>query len=166
MGGKSIGKSFNFGFAGTYARQPDMIINTRPNRDSGNIMFGVALMQTSDGVKNVDATLTADNFIGVAGAEVRTQLSFPDQNAGGQYEPNGPVSVFQRGSITVLCPNDMPARYGAVYVRIVAAPGRNVGDFETTADGTNNVLIPNAEWNTEKDSRGAAELVLMTRVSA
>lgn len=30
MSGKVIGKTMNFGYAGSYARQPDMIINTQP----------------------------------------------------------------------------------------------------------------------------------------
>jgi len=166
QGGKTIGLSFNNGFAGSYARQPDMIIATRPNRDTANIVFGAPLMQSSDGVKNVDSTLTAANFVGVAGAEVRSTLNFSDQNSGGQYEPNTPVSAFQRGSISVICPNDTPIKYGAVYVRIVAVTGRAVGAFETAADGTNNILIPNAEWGDSKDARNVAELVLMTRNSA
>ena len=31
MSGKTIGTAFNHGFAGSYARQPNMTINTKPN---------------------------------------------------------------------------------------------------------------------------------------
>ena len=166
MGGKAIGLSLNNGFAGVYARQPDLIITTRPNRDSGNIVFGSPVMINSDGVQNVDDTLTAENFVGVAAAEVKGTLNYMNQNSGGEYVPNSPVSVFQRGSISVICPNDAPARYGAVYVRIVAVTGRNVGDFETVEVEDENVLIENAQWGGNKDSNNVAELVLLTRANA
>ena len=34
MSGKTIGLEMNNGFAGSYARQPDMIINTQPNKEA------------------------------------------------------------------------------------------------------------------------------------
>ena len=38
-----IGKTMPHGFAGTYARQPDMIVNTRPVGGTESIPFGTAL---------------------------------------------------------------------------------------------------------------------------
>ena len=38
-----IGKTMPHGFAGTYARQPDMIVNTRPVGGTESISFGTAL---------------------------------------------------------------------------------------------------------------------------
>jgi len=166
VGGKTIGKSFDYGFAGSYARQPDMIINTRPNNGTDNIVFGSPLMVSGDGVKNVDGTLTAAAFVGVAGKEVKSALSYADQNSGGEYQPGEAVSTFQRGSISVICPYDSPARYSPVYIRTVAVSPRKIGDFEVAADGTNNILIPNAQWNGEKDANNVAELVLLTRETA
>jgi hypothetical protein len=165
-GGKAIGQSLNFGFAGRFARMPDSIIATRPNNDAVSIIFGSALMASTNGVANITAAFTAADFIGVAGAEVKSALSYADQGSGGEYLPTEPVSVFQRGSISVLCPNDVPELNGAVYIRVVAATGRNIGDWETTADGTNNILIPNAQWGSGKDNNNVAELVLLTRANA
>jgi len=85
---------------------------------------------------------------------------------GGEYIPNEATSVFQRGSISVLCPVDSPALGGAVYVRIEAVAGRSVGDFEAAYVEDENVLIPNAQWGGVKDANSVAELVLLTRSHA
>jgi hypothetical protein len=166
MPGKTIGTALNNGFAGSYARQPDMIIETRPNADTANIVFGSPLMVSGGGVINTTAALTAATFAGVAAKEVKSALNYTNQNSGGEYLPNEPVSVFQRGSINVLCPNGTPALGGAVYVRTVAVSGKNVGDFETATDSGKNVLITNAQWGGAKDANNVAELVLLTRANA
>jgi len=167
MSGKTIGKSFNYGFAGTYARQPDMIIQTRPNNDTENITFGRPVMHDgSGGVINITGDFTADDFAGIASREVKSALFYADQNSGGVYAPAEPVSVFQRGSISVICSVGAPELAGAVYVRTVAATGRNIGDFEAIEDTGNNVLISNAQWGSGVDANGVAELVLLTRANA
>jgi hypothetical protein len=123
-------------------------------------------MISGDGVANTTASLTATNFVGVAGSEAKNTIDYTDQNGGGQYTPNQETSVITRGSVTVICPNDAPVRYGAVYIRTVAATGRNIGDFESVSDTGNNVLVPNAQWGGKKDARNVAELVLLTRATA
>ena len=45
--------------------------------------------------------VTADRFAGVAGREMRSALSYTDQNTGA-YTTGDAGSVFQRGSINVL----------------------------------------------------------------
>jgi hypothetical protein len=172
MPGTTIGKSFNHGFAGSYARQPDMIIATRPNVDTNQIKFGRPVMQETaggvTGVVNVTAGFTADRFIGVAGREVKSALNYAAQElgAGGVYAPDEAVSVFQRGSISVICSAGNPALGSQVFVRTVAAAGKNIGDFEAVADGTNSVRITNAQWGGSADANGVAELVLLTRANA
>jgi hypothetical protein len=167
-GGTTIGKSFNYGFAGSYARQPDMIIATRPNADTTPITIGRPVMNAANGVTNITTGFTAAAFAGIAGREVKSALDFTAQSlgVGGVYSPNEPVPVFQRGSISVICSVGTPALGGAVYVRVVAATGKNIGDIEATADSTNNVLIPNAQWGSDADANGVAELVLLTRANA
>ncbi|MEG2268976.1 MAG: hypothetical protein RSC68_32160, partial [Acinetobacter sp.] len=70
MSGKTFGKTMNHGFAGSYGRQPDMIINTRANVGADNIVFGSPVMKgtknTVVGVKNVTDAFTAADFVGVA----------------------------------------------------------------------------------------------------
>ena len=87
MGGKTIGKSFNFGFAGSYARQPDMIIQTRPNNDDTTITFGRAVAYDDvGGVINITTGFKEADFAGIASRTVKSALFFADQNSGGQYK--------------------------------------------------------------------------------
>lgn len=66
-----------------------------------------------------------------------------------------------RGYMNVFCTQGTPARGGAVYVRVVAATGKNIGDLEATLDSTagNNVLLPNVTWAVDgKDAGNIAEI--------
>ncbi len=166
MPGKTIGKSLNYGFAGSFARMPDSIIVSRPN-NGDNILFGSPLMYDGKGgVILVDGTFTADKFVGIAGRETRSALDYLDQDSGGVYAPNEAVSVVQRGSIAVLCKVGTPVVGGTVYVRIVAGSGKNLGDLEAEADGANRVALTNAQWGGGKDGNDVCELVLLSRVNA
>ena len=97
-----IGKDMPHGFAGCYARQPDMIVETRPAGGETPIVFGTPLVYDTDNVSVIPAgaTFTAAEFAGVAGFEIKSVLTYLDQ-AVGQYAPGEPTSVFQRGSIFV-----------------------------------------------------------------
>ena len=166
MSGKTIGLNLNHGFAGSYARQPDMIINTRPNKDTTDIVFGRAVVKAVGGVANATASVTAADFVGVAAFQVETQLNYLDQNAGGTYVPDAPVSVFQRGRINVLCKLGNPEVYAPVYIATAAdaTSGTEIGDFQ--ADATNGVLLPNCQWGGTKDGNNVAELVILSAVNA
>ena len=166
MPGKVIGKSLNHGFAGSFARMPDSIIVTRPN-NGGDILFGSPLMyDDKGGVIPVNDTFTADKFVGIAGRETKSALTYLDQDSGGVYAPNEAVSVVQRGNINVLCKVGDPLVSGKVYVRIVANGSKSIGDLEATADGANSVALTNAQWGGAKDANGVCELVLLTRINA
>jgi hypothetical protein len=166
-GGKTIGKSLNYGFVGSFARTPDCITVTRPNTSGANIRLGTALVyDATGGVIPIDATFTADKFVGIAARETKTILEYLDQNSGMEFPPNDAVSVFQRGSISMACTIGTPVVGGAVYVRTVAGVGSAIGDFEAVADGTNNVLLTNAQWGGGKDANGVSEIVLLTRNNA
>ena len=166
-GGKTIGKSLNYGFAGSFARTPDMIITTRQNTSGANFKLGTVLVyDASGGVKPSDNTFTADKFVGIAGRETKSMLNYHDQDSGAEYAPNEAVSVFQRGSISAICAVGTPIVGGAVYVRTVADVGKAVGDLEAVADGANSVKLTNAQWGGGKDANGVCELVLLTRNNA
>lgn len=164
----TIGKSLNFGFAGSYARHPEMMIYTRPNDDTTNIVFGAPVMRSATGgVKNVDATLAMTNFIGVASREVKSALSYVDQlGVGGAYIPKEAVSVFERGSISVLVGSGTPAIGGAVYVRTVVDGVHPIGEWMAAEVTGQSVLIENAQWGGAADNRGIAELMLLRRANA
>lgn len=164
MSGKVIGLNMNHGFAGSYARQPDFIVNTHPNKESSaNIPFGHALMVASGGVKLPTASITAADFAGVAGRQVQTQLNYTNQNGAGEYKPNDPVSCFQRGRINVECKVGTPALNGPVYLAISTANSNVVGDFTATVGtlNTDTILLPNCKWGGSKDANNIVELVIL-----
>lgn len=164
MAGKVIGKSLNHGFAGNFARNPDLIAVTRPNNAEGNIVFGSAVMADDNGgVIPIDANFTADKFVGIAGSEAKSAFDYLNQNKGGEYAPKEPVTVIQRGSVSVICSDGSPVVGGDVYVRTAAEEGKKIGDFETTAVEGKNVKLTNAQWGGSADVYGVAELVLLTR---
>ena len=155
MNTQTIGKTMPHGFAGTYARQPDMIVNTRPVGGTENIPFGTALKYDSGKVIVMGgAGTTAAQFAGIAGSEVKSALVYPDQN-GGKYAPGG-----------------TPALGGDVYVRIAKTADYAtalVGGFEAEADektAGNSVKLTNCQWGGAADANGVAELVILTRANA
>lgn len=163
-----IGETLTAGFAGSYARQPDMIVNTRPAGGSAAIPFGAPLKYDGTAVVQMGASDTADKFVGVAGREIKSSLTYLEQSPG-QYNPGDPVSVFQRGSIQVYCQRGTPTLGGTVYVRITANGSYEsavVGGFEAEADSSNTVQLTNAQWGGPADANGIAELVILTRLNA
>ena len=165
-----IGKEMPHGFAGCYARQPDMIVETRPAGGSGNIVFGSPLVYDTDGVSVVQAgaSFAAANFAGVAGSEIKSALTYLTQQDG-QYGPGEPVSVFQRGSINVKCYDGAPALGGTVYVRTKASETYTtgvVGGFSATNESGSTVALTNCQWGGSADSNGIAELVILTKLKA
>ena len=162
-----IGTEMDHGFAGSYARQPDMIVVTRPVGAKEALPFGTALMYDEKGtvVPLSGSGTAADKFAGVAGRELRSALSYTDQNTGA-YLAGDACSVFQRGSINVLCQKGTAARGGAVYVRIVANPSypsAAVGGFEAEADTDKTVQLTSCLWGGAADTNGVAELAILTR---
>ena len=160
-----IGKEMPHGFAGSYARQPDMIVNTRPAGEE--IPFGAALTYDKSKAVVVFGRATDNKVIGVAGTEIKSTVTWPTQN--GQYAQGEPVSVFMRGSINVKCQRSTPSLGSAVYVRTAvndSYPGCVVGGFEAEADSGKTQLLDNCQWGGPADSNGIAELIILTRVSA
>lgn len=155
---QTIGLNMSHGFAGSYARQPDMIVSTAPLGGTSSIPFGTPLVRGQAGVVlPMGAGNTGNQFIGVAGCEVKSPSEFYAQDIG-QYAPDEPVSVFQRGCVNVKCQKGSPAIDGTVYVRVTASGNYQPGGFEAEADGANTVALPNAQWNGPADNHGVAEL--------
>ena len=164
-----IGKEMPHGFAGCYARQPDMIVETRPAGGETPIPFGAPLVYdaTKPAVVAAGAGFTAADFAGVAGAEIKTALTYLTQQEG-QYAPGEPVSVFQRGSINVKA-YGTPALGGTVYVRTAAGGTYStepVGAFTATNESGSTVELTNCQWGGAADANGIAELVILTKQNA
>lgn len=164
MSGKTIGLNMNYGYAGCYARQPDMVIATRPNVGTAAIPFGAVLMQASGGVKLSDGTLTDATFVGIAAQQIQSASIYLAQNGAGQYEQNEPVSCFQVGRVNVKVASGTPALYGDVYVRVTADTGKAVGDIEARSDNDSGkcVKLTSCQFGGPKDANGICELVIFT----
>ena len=165
-----IGKEMPHGFAGCYARQPDMIVETRSAGGETPIPFGTTLVYdtTKPAVVAAGASFTAAAFAGVAGCEIKSALTYLDQQAG-QYAPGEPVSVFQRGSINVKCYDGTPALGGTVYVRTGTSETYTTGvsgGFSANNESGKTVALTNCQWGGPADANGIAELVILTRANA
>ena len=172
MPGKVIGTTFNNGFPGHYAEQPDMLIKTFPNAGDKTIPFGAPVFSVAGGVAaagTAGLAPTAALFKGIAAAQVKSALSYPDQSVG-EYTTEQAMPVFERGAVSVYVSNavvNAPAIDENVYVRISAGtPTTPVGGIEAEADGTNTIQITNAVFGSAADVNGVAEIVLKTRNNA
>ena len=168
---QTIGGTMPHGFAGSYARQPDMIVNTRKAGGEAGINFGAPLKYDATGaVVPMGAGDTAAVFAGIAARELKSALNYLDQSTGG-YAPGEAVSVFQRGCINVRCQNGTPRLGGAVYVRVSAdesIPTAQAGGFEAVEASTaaDSVKLENCQWAGPADSNGVAELRILTMRNA
>ena len=166
MRNQIIGKTMSHGYAGSFSRQPDTIIDTHPA--GGAIAFGGAVVYSNGAVVTPGASATAADFVGVAVRETKSATNYLNQNEG-SYAQYDAVPVLKRGCVNVICQNGTPALDGTVYVRVAAnasIPGAVVGGFEAAADGANSVALTNAKWKGGKDGNGVAEIRIMTTLHA
>lgn len=126
------------------------------------LAFGIPVKYAVGGFSQFSGSETAADFAGVL---IREVPSIPgsggnelDTTAPNPAVPNG---VAVRGYVSVKCTVGTPARGGIVYVRVVAASGKNIGDFEASSDSTNSVALSATQgsWATDgKDANNNAEL--------
>lgn len=167
MTNQVIGKSMFHGYAGSYSRQPDTIIDSHPA--AGPIAFGQGVVYGENGSVAVpDEYATAVQFVGVACREVKSATSYLDQNVG-SYVQFDAVPVIKRGCVNVICQSGTPALDRTVYLRVKAnasKPNAVVGGFEAAADSTNTVALTNVKWKGPADANGVAEIRIMTTIHA
>ena len=170
--GSTIGKIMDNGFAGSYSRQPDMVIDT--HAAGGAIDFGRPVVDLSGASVDIPTYLltassfSADDFQGVAVREVKSATNYADQGKG-SYAQGEAVPVMKRGRVNVICQKGTPAYNGDVYVRVEdnsSYPTAVVGGFEAAADSTKTVKLTNAKWRGSADSNGVAELSILTMINA
>lgn len=123
--------------------------------------FGIPMKYVTGGIQqfNGGAEAPAD----FAGVLVREAPSISGNTLAG-FDDNTPnpdqvQGLIVRGYVSVKCTSGTPARGGAVYVQTVASGGIAVGDFRTTDDGSNAILLDNVTWASDgKDSSNNAEI--------
>lgn len=169
MKGQVIGKTMRYGYAGSYARQPDMAVDSEPLGGDREVPFGAPVVMGANGTAVAWAEdSTAENFWGVAVREVKSSLDFLNQNEG-VYRPGEAIPVMKRGCVNVFCQAGTPAPGGIVYIRTKAdqaKPNAVVGGFEAAADAGNNAALTNVRWKGAADANGVAELRILTILNA
>ena len=112
--------------------------------------FGVPVKIVSGKAQKMAASATAAQFYGVL-TRITPSESGTLAQAFNEGIPNTAQAqgVLVKGYVAVKCAVGTPARGGAVYMRVTAATGKNVGDFEATADGANSVALPGVIWATD-----------------
>ncbi len=169
MKGQIIGKNMFHGYAGSYSRQPDMIVDTVPLAGMEELPFGAPVAIGTDGAAHPWAADSASaDFWGVAVREVKSALDYTNQNKG-LYRPGEAVSVMKRGCVNVVCQMGTPVLGGNVYIRTAAdqaKPNAVVGGFEAAEDTGKNVKLTNAQWRGTADGNGVAELRILTMLNA
>jgi len=81
MKGQTIGKTMPHGYAGSYARQPDMVVDTAPLSGTEEVPFGAPVMMGAGGAAAPWAAGSGeDKFWGVAVREIKSSLNYLNQN--------------------------------------------------------------------------------------
>lgn len=165
MPGTTIGIRLKNGYAGTYSRTADCIIQNRIAKTA--IAFGQAVILNDDNTWSlVGSETTAVQVAGIAVREVVQANTFnPQSNP--DYNPKDPCDVLVRGNCVVKCQRGTPKAGAAVYVRTKVNgdyADAVVGGFEAEADGSNSVQVTNIEWTTGViDTNNIAEVTVKTR---
>lgn len=169
MKGQVIGKKMPHGYAGSYSRQPDMVVETAPLTGTSELPFGAPVVMGANGSAQVwEQSSAAADFWGVAVREVKSAYDYMNQNRG-VYRPGDAVPVMKRGCVNVICQAGTPAPGGKVYIRTkanAAKPNAVVGGFEAAADEGNAVELTNVQWKGAADANGVAELRILTILNA
>lgn len=163
--GKTIGKSLNYGYPGSYAIQPDQLTVTRVSCDANEIPFGTVVIYDDTNVtavKQPTATFTMDKFAGVAARIVKQPESYTDQNTTG-YQQFDAVTVFQRGIIAVDCVYGTPKLNGDVYFIYSAGGTAAKVGFAAQDDAGHAVKLEGVKFVGDADANGITAINLLTK---
>lgn len=122
--------------------------------------FGLPVKMTAGKVEAIEAGDTAASLYGFI-SRIAPSISGDLTQTFGSGVPNADAvqGIVVSGYMNVKCTIGTPARNGAVYMRVVAAAGKAIGDLEATADGVNNVALTGVVWASEgKDANNVAEI--------
>lgn len=144
------------GYAGDISRNAGLLSETGIlNQAKAPTSLGSPLKITAGRFEKIEAGDTADSFVGILARVV----PYVQPVTGEEYDIKEPITVVREGYVKVKCTIGTPVRGGVVYMRVVADVGKEIGDLEATADGVNNVALPNAEWAIDgKDSSSISEI--------
>lgn len=124
------------------------------------LAYGAPIKIVSGKAEPFESGDDAADFYGILARTAPTISGSTSQTFANQT-PNTETAqgIVTRGYVNVTCTIGTPVRGGVVYVRVVAATGKAIGDIEATADSTNNVALTNVTWAVDgKDGDNNAEI--------
>lgn len=118
--------------------------------------FGIPLKYVAGGVSQFASGDVATAFAGILVREVPSISG----NANQGLTDNAPnplqiAGMAVRGYVNVKCTVGTPARGGIVYVRVVDADPKFIGDLEASSDGSNSVALSNTQASWAVDGKDA-----------
>ena len=149
------------GVVGSVTRSLDSTVEAAfLNASKPVLTFGAPVKLVGGKAEPFEAGDDANDFYGVL-TRVAPSISGSTAQTFASQVPNTDTAqgIATRGYVNVLCKIGTPVRGGIVYVRVVAATGKAIGDFEAIADGVNNVALTDAVWAIDgKDGDNITEI--------
>lgn len=149
------------GVAGDITRQQDTIVESGLlNAAAAPAAFGAPVKIVSGKFEKIASGDDAADFAGVL-SRIAPSISGDTAQTFASGTPNAESvqGIVVKGYMNVKCAVGTPVRGAAVYMRVVAATGKAIGDFEATADGDNNVALTGVTWAVDgKDADSVAEI--------
>lgn len=149
------------GVAGDITRADDTVVEPGLlNASAAPTAFGAPVKIVSGKFEKIAASDAASVFYGIL-SRVAPSIAgdTAETFASGTPNTDSVQGIVRRGYVNVVCTIGTPARGGIVYMRVVAATGKAVGDLEATADGTDNVALTGVTWGVSgKDSSNVTEI--------
>lgn len=149
------------GVAGDITRQQDTIVESGLlNASAAPAAFGAPVKIVSGKFEKIASGDDAADFAGVL-SRIAPSIAGDMSQTFASATPNAESvqGIVVKGYMNVKCAVGTPVRGGAVYMRVVAATGKAIGDFEATADSTNSVALTGVTWAVDgKDADSVAEI--------
>lgn len=149
------------GVAGDVTRPDNTVVEPGLlNPSAAPTAFGAPVKLVSGKFEKIASGDAASVFAGVLSRVAPSIAGDLAQTfAGGTPNTASVQGIVVKGYMNVVCTQGTPVRGGAVYVRVTAASGKLVGDFETAADSGACVAITGATWAVDgKDATNIAEI--------
>lgn len=149
------------GVAGDVTRQQDTVVESGLlNASAAPTAFGAPLKIVSGKFEKIASGDDAADFAGIL-SRVAPSIAGDTAETFASGTPNveSVQGIVVAGYVNVKCTVGTPVRGGAVYMRVVAASGKAIGDLEASSDSTNSVALTGVTWAVDgKDASNVAEI--------
>jgi hypothetical protein len=149
------------GVAGDVTRPDNTIVEPGLlNAAQAPTAFGAPVKVVNGKFEKIAASDTAAVFYGIL-SRIAPSIAGDTAQTFADGTPNveSVQGIVRKGYVNVLCKQGTPARGGQVFMRVVAATGKAVGDLEATADGANSVALSGVTWAVDgKDASNVTEI--------